>query len=109
MNAEIIAKIKTLLANVPIAEEARCVYLLTEIRKVFEREGSLGARMPTLQFYCNWALHTRLDKKQAQKFLNEVLPILTLQGNHTPAEHAKFDRLLTLQAFSRGDEGIPCP
>ena len=37
-DAEIIAEIEALLANRPITQEAHCVYLLAEVRKLFERD-----------------------------------------------------------------------
>jgi hypothetical protein len=32
---------------------------------------------PTLGFYCNWAVHTSLDKTPAPEFVNKVMSILT--------------------------------
>jgi hypothetical protein len=97
---EIIQKLQALLCKPPIEDEPRVVYFLTQIRKVFERDKNSLVSAPTLRFYCNLALHTELsDKRTVQPFLDEVDPILTLQGNHDQETQERFNRLLTLQAF----------
>jgi hypothetical protein len=99
MKEEIVRKIASLLDRLPLVDEPQVVYLLVEIRKVLERDDSLVASMPTLEFYCNWALHTRLDRSVARRFLETVNPILTLQGNHNEQQQNAFDHLLTLNAL----------
>jgi hypothetical protein len=98
MKNEIVAKLSARMKRLPIAEEEGVVYVLTEVRKIFEHDHSQHGSFPTLSFYCNWALHTSLDRS-AQDFLNDVMPILTINGNHTEARHKVFDGLLTLRAF----------
>jgi hypothetical protein len=99
MQDEIINKLRAFLLKSPINEEPHVVYLLTQVRKVFEWDSAFSARLPTLRFYCNWALHRKLDRGSADEFLNQVDPILTLQGNHDQSTHEKFSRLLTLETF----------
>src|SRR5216683_7782994 len=100
MKDEIIRKLQVLLSAPPIEDEPKVVYFLTQIRKVFERDTNLGLRVPTLRFYCNLALHTKLDQKQTvQDFLDQVDPILTLQGDHDQEMQDRLNRLFTLQAF----------
>jgi len=99
MKNDIVEKLNRVINGLPLTDEANVVYLLTEVRKTFEHDNSLGQTFPTLEFYCNWALHVLLDRKSAQAFLNSVLPILTLNGSHTESEHKAFHSLLTLQAF----------
>jgi hypothetical protein len=99
MKDEIIKKIASQLTALPIGDEHRVVYLPVEIRKVFERDSGLHTSLPTLEFYCDWALHTRLDRLSARRFLEEVRPILTLEGNHDQEAQDNFNRLLTLHAF----------
>ncbi len=60
MKNEIAKKIAVQLDHLPLSDEPRVTYFLAEVRKIFEHEGSLAASLPTLEFYCNWALHTRL-------------------------------------------------
>lgn len=98
MDNDIVAKLNDRMKRLPIAEEEGVVYVLTQVRKLFEHDRSQHGNFPTLAFYCNWALHTSLDRS-AEDFLTEVMPILTLEGSHTPAQHAVFDALLTLRAF----------
>jgi hypothetical protein len=97
---EIIRKLQALLCKPPIDDEPKVVYFLTQIRKIFEHDKNLLLSVPTLRFYCNLALHTELSHKgTVQTFLDEVDPILTLQGDHDQETQEKFNRLFTLQAF----------
>src|ERR1700683_3440087 len=99
MTDEIIRKLQTFLGT-PIEDEYKVVYLLTQTRKVFERDAHLEQHLPTLQFYCNWALHTKLDRRATvQEFLAKVDPILTLEGNHDQKTKDELDRLFTLRHF----------
>lgn len=43
-----------------ITSEVQVVYIMAEIRKLLERDRTKPA-YPSLNFYCNWALHTRLS------------------------------------------------
>ena len=99
MKSDIIEKIRGLLTTLPISDEPRTVYLLAQVRKVFEHDRPLRQALPTLQFYCNWALHTKLDRLSAEMFLNAVDPVLTLVGDHTYEAQQMLDALLTLNAF----------
>ena len=58
--------------------EMRVVYILVETRKLLERQGELN-RYPALRFYCDWALHTSMDRAGAQRILrlfDEAHPLL---------------------------------
>lgn len=55
--------------NEGITQESQVVYLLTCIRKVLEQEESNNAPDP-IKFYCDWALHTKLEGPPAQKVLS---------------------------------------
>jgi hypothetical protein len=98
MKDQILKKLDDRMKRLPITEEEGVVYVLTEVRKIFEHDRSQHQSFPTLGFYCNWALHSSLDRS-ALGFLNEVMPILTLESNHTEAQHRVFDGLLTLRSF----------
>lgn len=99
MQDDIQKKLRRLLAGDPINDEIRTVYLLAEVRKILEHDTVLKAAAPTLEFYCNWGLHVQLDRAGAQKFLNAVDPVLTLNMNFSQAEHDACDALFTLEAF----------
>jgi hypothetical protein len=61
-----------------IKSEAQVVYLLSAIRKIIETD-NLRDDYPYLNFHCNWALHTKLDRKDAQevlKYFNQAHPHL---------------------------------
>ncbi len=58
--------------------EARVVYILVETRKLLELQGELK-KYPALRFYCDWALHTSMDRAGAQRILrlfDEAHPLL---------------------------------
>ena len=42
----------------PLTEEAHVVYLMVEIRKAMDQEGTT-AQFPILKFYADWTLHSR--------------------------------------------------
>ncbi len=54
-----------------IETEAQVVYVLVEIRKLIEHSEHRPRYLP-LQFYCDWALHTTLDRAPAREFLGEI-------------------------------------
>lgn len=100
MQIDIQEKLHRFLADDPtINDEARVVYLLAQCRKLLEHDKALKNRLPTLDFYCNWALHVQLERSAAQAFLNEVNPILTLNANFNKEQHDAVDSRLTLNAF----------
>jgi hypothetical protein len=102
MMNDIQEKLRQLLAGGPFNDEPRVTYLLVECRKLLERgrmQNTALPNLPTLNFYCNWALHIQLDQTGAQRFLKAVNEILTLCGNHTSVQQQVFDHLLTLEAF----------
>jgi hypothetical protein len=53
-----------------IASEARAVYLLTEVRKLIERDKAKGA-YPNLKFHYDWVLHAKLSGPRAQDILHQ--------------------------------------
>jgi len=54
--------------NKPIEKE-KVVYIMVEIRKFTERTKEIGEKWQHLKYWCDWVVHTRLDKK----FANETL------------------------------------
>ncbi len=53
-----------------VATEPQVVYLLAGIRKLIERDDARG-KYPDLNFHCDWALHSKLDRRAAQQILRE--------------------------------------
>ena len=73
--------------NEPPRAEKDVVYALVEIRKVLEHDAE-AERLWTLRFFCDWAVHTTLDRGGAQKiltFLDERL------GHFNPASPENVD------------------
>lgn len=76
-------------------DECRVVYVLSRIRKYLEVTDS-QENYKHLNFYCNWALHTRIDNTKA---MQEVLDDLLKQKDTHGFSHCRpflkdFDRFL---------------
>jgi hypothetical protein len=54
--------------NKGITTEAQVVYVLVEVRKLMEITDQ-SAKYPVLSFYCDWALHSRMDRSGALRIL----------------------------------------
>ena len=67
MTPKILEKLTNLL-DCEIIGEIEVVYLLACIRKIIEQD-KLHETYPNLKFHCNWALHSSLDRKDAQSIL----------------------------------------
>lgn len=65
-----LVKLRRLLSSA-FTEECQVVYLLVELRKALELRGLLG-NYAALKFYCDWAMHTRLDRAGAKEFLKRL-------------------------------------
>jgi hypothetical protein len=68
MTEEIIRKLTNELTD-GICTEVQVVYVLAGIRKIIERDDSRKERFPWLNFHCDWALHSQLDRKDAKTIL----------------------------------------
>jgi hypothetical protein len=64
---EILTKLTDLLRR-GISSEVEVVYLLAALRKLLERD-ERQRQFSALNFYCNWALHALLDRRDAQDVL----------------------------------------
>ena len=69
MKEEIIRKLTAQLDE-GITTEVQVVYLLVGIRKLVERDDK-WAQYPTLNFSCDWVLHSKLDRSGAKAILRE--------------------------------------
>lgn len=56
----------------PVKNEASLVYVLVEVRKILDRsDKTYRNRFPTLYFFCNWILHTKMDRTPAVRILKK--------------------------------------
>ena len=69
MKEEISRKLTAQL-NEGITTEVQVVYLLIGIRKLIERDNK-WEQYPTLNFSCDWVLHSKLDRSAAKAILRE--------------------------------------
>ncbi len=65
-----LTKLRHLLSH-PITQECQVVYFLVELRKVLELRVLLG-QYTALKFYCDWAMHPRMDRAAAEEFLKRI-------------------------------------
>lgn len=74
----------------PITSENQVIYILSRVRKILEIDVDINqAKYKKLKFYCDWALHSRIDKgtktfqeefeKVAQGDMESLTAILTFQ------------------------------
>jgi hypothetical protein len=73
-----------------ITTERQVVYILVEIRKAIEQAGEL-AKYFALDFYCSFALHTRMSRAGARRILerfDRAYPIL-VQKQKLPRDFEK--------------------
>jgi hypothetical protein len=70
--SEIIRKLRIEL-NKEVTTEPQVVYILAEIRKLLEQQDLLhSSDYEYLVFHCDWALHSKLDRRMAKKVLADV-------------------------------------
>lgn len=68
MRHHIIEKVDKELAK-GIDSEAQAVYFLVEIRKIIGEHDKNFDRYPTIHFFSNWVVHTKLEHATAKKML----------------------------------------
>lgn len=108
----------TILLNVGITTEAQTVYLLVAIRKIIEQEQA-NQQYKYLNFHCNWALHSSLERRDAKEILILFDDVHThyINGNDEISLDKNLERELTrisrmesfkeeLSAFLE-DKGLP--
>ena len=72
-------KIHRELSNLPIDTEPRVMYLLVEIRKILEHD---NVKNTFLGFYCDWVVHTKMDRAFAKKVFAEIDDENSAVGHH---------------------------
>lgn len=80
--------------------ECRVVYVLVEVRKLLDLLDD-ASQFESLKFYCDWAMHAWMDRRQAKDFVASVDEWLSQSfGSGTPpAELNRFVELLYLSKF----------
>lgn len=78
-----------------IKEESQVVYILSRIRKLLELNNQ-KSEFKYLNFYCNWALHARIDRTESVAEILRGISMQTAEGfnfltfNHLKIELKKF-------------------
>jgi len=95
MEEAIVGKLRALLQN-GITTEPQLVYLLVEIRKLYERSNT--TLPPYLEMFCDWVVHAKLDRAKWAGMARELK-----------------DRRIAQEEFQRGlalvlaNQGMPEP
>jgi hypothetical protein len=89
-----------------VASEVQVVYLLAGIRKIIERD-KIRDQYPDLNFQCDWALHSSLDRAAAKAILREFdAAHALLRGNIKlrnlpPALRSEIERISEMRSFEQ--------
>lgn len=87
---EIIEKLKSELGK-EIESESQVVYILSRIRKYLELTNQ-KKRYKYLNFYCNWALHAKIDRTESVADILRGISSQTVEGiRFLTFEHLKED------------------
>lgn len=102
VKSAIIEKLQSELA-VPIENERQVVYVLVEVRKVIEQTKEATGRnpFPSLELYCNWAVHPWLDRKPAKELLKKLDSLYSkLFGcGLNEEDHSQLSSILNFENF----------
>ena len=107
MDEAIVGKLRTLLHN-GITTEAELVYLLVEVRKLYERRSAKMEACPYLELFCDWAVHAKLDRQKwgdmakelkdrliaPEEFRQGLARVLKCEGLPEPADWPRVLQLL---------------
>ena len=101
MKLEILSKLEVELKK-GVKNEYQAVYLLAQIRKVLESENAKG-KYKVLNFYCNWALHSKIDKTEP---VGKILKIFITDrgGRYKFIFHEEFEKEFKMFLL---DYGLP--
>lgn len=73
MKDDIVSKLRELLYLKGELSEAETLYVLAQLRKLSEHLSDIESEeYSALLFYCDWALHTKLDRSPVKKILQEL-------------------------------------
>ena len=83
-----------------ITSERQVVYVLVETRKILEGSGKTDG-FETLDFFCNWAVHTQMDRTSAKALVRKVdQHFAKLLGSGLNVQESGWlDELLSLDSF----------
>ena len=68
-----------------IRNESQLVYIMSKLRKLLEQQSNSQPTFSTVNFYCNWVLHTKLDISAVADDIVRVLDDLHKAANKVTA------------------------
>lgn len=91
------------LMNKPPERKQEVVYTLVQVRKILEHDGN-GDEASLLRFYCDWAFHTKLDRRGAAyilRILDERLGQYRPWSPETIDPDGRVSQVLSFDLFNR--------
>lgn len=96
-------------------EKERVVFIMVEMRKFIESSESVAPYWENLKYWCDWVVHTRLDKRFAKEALNRMEEYI-VSNPGSKFHHSDFNlQFISLQSFRRNFYqflkfyGLPAP
>lgn len=115
MKDDILDKLRDVLTS-GIVTEAQVLFVLVKTRKLLEMREK-GPNYHALKFFCDWALHSRLDKDGAQNIIRQFDKVIVPWIAHDMDQFAtlmkEIEDLLTAERFRQelqhflGVHGLP--
>jgi hypothetical protein len=102
MTNDIVRKLQDEL-TIHIRRESQVVYILVEVRKLLDSEG-VGDKYVTLRFFCDWAMHTKLRKRNAGLLLqpfDEAYGRRGADGFMSTEDQRRLEKKVSLIEFSQ--------
>jgi len=101
MKPQILEKLETELRQK--ITERQAVYILVQLRKLIDEDKNGREKHSALNFYCDWAVHTHLDRKGAKRFIDEVekyvAALLDLETGYVIYKQSDATKLISLDSF----------
>ena len=86
--------------NKPVEKE-RVIYVMVEARKFIERTKENSEKWKHLKYWCDWVVHTRLDKKFAKETLGKIEEYI-INNPNSKFHHSYFnEQFISLEKLRR--------
>ena len=93
----------------PNLGSAQVALIMSEVRKQLESRPEWDKKFPTLRFYCDWCMHSQIDRNKhcltLIRELNQCLWQLDENGNFDPIRQMSNEKFMRLQEL-RNELGI---
>ena len=83
--------------------EAQILYVLVQIRKSLEHGIIKLTDIKSLKFYCDWAVHTSMDRSTAQEVLRRIEPVYAFMASHPTLDNVPEEVDREIRAYMSFD------